>query len=101
MIRQYRVTYDSNDETFIVHWEASALPDMDFRIHKSDIRVFCLEDIKNLVLMNTVKENMKAFNKRDVKGAKVAKKLYAKPFYPLNADFKWLIKDNQIKNCEV
>ena len=50
--------------------------------------------------MNMVEENMKAFTKRDVEGAKEARKLYAKLLYPLNADFKWLIKNNQIKNCE-
>ena len=51
--------------------------------------------------MNTIKENMKAFTKRDVKGAKAARNLYAKLLYPSNADFKWLIKNNQINNCEV
>ena len=40
MIRQYRVTYDSNDETFIVHLEAYALPDIEFRMHKSGLHVF-------------------------------------------------------------
>ena len=51
--------------------------------------------------MNTVEENMKAFTNCDVEGAKVARNLYAKLVYPLNADFKWLIKNNQIKDCEV
>ena len=51
--------------------------------------------------MNTFKENMNAFTERDVKGAKSARKLYAKLLYPSNSDFKWLIKNNQIKNCEV
>ena len=44
---------------------------------------------------------MKAFTKRDIKGEKSARKLYAKLLYPSNADFKWLITNNQIKNCEV
>ena len=47
--------------------------------------------------MNTVEENMKSFTKRDVEGAKAARKLYAKLLYPSNTDFKWLIKNNQIK----
>ena len=54
-----------------------------------------------MVLMNTVEENMKAFTKRDVEGAKAARKLYAKLVFPLHTYFKWLIKNNQIKNCEV
>ena len=51
--------------------------------------------------MNTVEEKMKAFTKRDVEGAKTARKLYAKLVYPSNANFKWLIKNTQIKNSEV
>ena len=66
MIRQYCVTYDSDDETFIVHQEASALPDMEFRMHKLGLHVFYTEDIKNMVLMNTSEENIKEFTKRDV-----------------------------------
>ena len=42
--------------------------------------------------MSTVEENRKAFTKHDAKGAKVARKIYAKLLYPSNADFKWLIK---------
>ena len=53
-----------------------------------------------MVLMNTVEEKMKALTKRDVEGEKSARKLYAKLLYPLNEYFKWLIKNNQIKNCE-
>ena len=47
--------------------------------------------------MNTVEENMKEFTKRDVEGAKAARNLYAKLVYPLNADFKWLIKTTKSK----
>ena len=55
MIRQYRVTYDSDDETSIVHREASALPDMEFKMQKSVLHVFYPEDIQNMVPMNTLK----------------------------------------------
>ena len=54
-----------------------------------------------MVLMNMFEENMKDFTKRDVKGAKSTRKLYAKLLYPSNANFKWLIKNNEIKNCKV
>ena len=73
MIRQYRVTYDSDDKTLILHSEASALPYMEFRMHKTGLHLFYPEDINNLVLMNTVEENMKVFTKHDVEGAKAAK----------------------------
>ena len=73
-IRQYRFTYDSDNQTSIVQQEASSLPDMEFRVHNSDLPVLYPEVIKNLVPMNTVEENMKAFTKRDVEGAKAARK---------------------------
>ena len=101
MISQYRVTYDSNNETFIVHQEISELPDMEFRMHKWGLHVFYPEEINNLALMNTVKDNMKAFTKHDFEEVKAARKLYTKLFYRSNADFKWLINNNQIKNCGV
>ena len=81
----------------IVHREASALPYMEFRMHKSGLHVFYPEDIKNLVLMNTVEENMKAFTNRDVEGTNAARKLYAKLLYPSNVDFKRLIKTTKSK----
>ena len=89
---KYHVTYDSDNETFITHREVSALIDMEFSMHKSGIHVFYLEDINNMVLMNTFEENMKAFTKRDVEGSKAERKLYAKLLYPSKADFKWFIK---------
>ena len=82
MIRRYRVTYDINNHTLIVHRESSALLDMEFRMHKSGIHVFYREEINNLVLMNTVEENMNTYTKRDVEGAKSATKLYTKLSYP-------------------
>ena len=55
MIRQYRVTYESDNETSIVQREAYELPDMEFRMHKLGLYVFYLEDIKNLVLIKHVR----------------------------------------------
>ena len=101
MIRRYHVIYDSDDETFIVHREASVIPDMDFSMNKSVLHVLYPEDIKNMVIINTVEDNMKAFTKRDVKGEKAERKIYAKLLYRMNAGFMWLIKNNQMKNCEV
>jgi hypothetical protein len=36
VIRQYRVTYDSDDKIFIVHRQASGVPNMEFRMHEVD-----------------------------------------------------------------
>ena len=51
--------------------------------------------------MNTVEEKIKAVTKHDVKGVKAERKTYAKLLYPPIADFKWSIKNNQIKNYGV
>ena len=59
---------------------------MEFRMHKSGLHVWYVEDTNNMVLINTVEENMKAFTKRDAEGAKSERKLYAKLLYPSNAD---------------
>ena len=66
-------------------------------------RVFTcsIQKTYNLVLMKTVEENMRVFTKCDAEGAKSSRKLYAKLLYMSNPDFKWSIKNNQIKNCEV
>ena len=40
-----------------------------------------------MVFMNTGSDNMKAFAKKDIKGAKRAKQLYAKLMYPSDKDF--------------
>jgi hypothetical protein len=37
LIKQYRVTYDSHQETFVVHREESGLPAMEFRMHESGL----------------------------------------------------------------
>ena len=70
-------------------------------MQKSGLQVLYPEYMKNMVLMNTVEENMKAFTKHDVKGSKAARNLYAKLLYLSNTDFKWLIKNNHIKNCKL
>jgi hypothetical protein len=40
VIKQYRVTYDSNDQMFVVHREPDGKPDMEFRMHKSGLHYF-------------------------------------------------------------
>ena len=47
MIRQHRVTYESDNKIFTVHWEAYTLPDMDFRMNTPGLHVFYPEDIES------------------------------------------------------
>jgi hypothetical protein len=50
---------------------------------------------------NDVSGNKKSFTKRQIKGAEVARTLYAKLGYPSWKDFRWMISSNQIKDCPV
>jgi hypothetical protein len=71
VIKQYRVTYDSNDQMFVVHREPEGKPDMEFRMHKSELHYF---DPRNseFIFVNTVSENKAGFTKRQIKEAEVA-----------------------------
>ena len=51
--------------------------------------------------METVESNMSLFTKRQIHGAKVARNLQAGLVFPSNADMKWAIQSNLIKDCPV
>ena len=44
MIKKYRITYDSNDEMFVVHRKESGPPNMEFRMHSSGLHVYYQEE---------------------------------------------------------
>ena len=100
LIRQYRVTYDSKDEHFVVHRESAGKPNMLFKMHESGLHYFKPRD-PEFVFVNTVAINKQPFTQREIKRAEVAKALYSKLMYPSLKDFKWVIQSNQIKDCPV
>jgi hypothetical protein len=100
VIKQYRVTYDSNDKMFVVHREPEGKPDMEFRMHKSGLHYFDPRD-SEFIFVKTVSENKAGFMKRQIKEVEVARSLYSKLNYPSWKDFKWIIQSNQIKDCPV
>ena len=61
MTKQYIVTYDSNNETYVVHRREAGLPNMDFQIHSLGIHVYHPnKQIKsNITFINTVPEKIK------------------------------------------
>jgi hypothetical protein len=71
VIKQYRVTYDSNDQMFVVHRELEGKPDMEFWMHKSGLHYFDPRD-SEFIFVNTVSENMAGFTKRQIKEVEVA-----------------------------
>jgi hypothetical protein len=101
LIKQYRVTYDSNNEMFVVHREHVDKPNMEFKMHKSGLHYFNPKDANFTFNINTVSDNKKGFTKRQIKGAEQARTLYATLGYPSIKDFKWVIQSNQIKDCPV
>jgi hypothetical protein len=100
LIKQYRVTYDSRDEMFVVHRKTNNLPNMEFKMHSCGLHYYEPTD-KDFTFINTVDDNKKAFSKRQLKGAELARTLYATLGYPSVKDFKWVIQSNQIKDCPV
>ena len=101
LIKQYHVTYDSNDLSFVVHRESENKPDMEFIMHESGLHYYDPRKRKEFIFINTVSGNKEGFTKRQIKGAEAARALFATLSYPPMKDFKWVIRSNQIKDCPV
>jgi hypothetical protein len=100
MIKQYQVTYDSNDQMFVVHRNLEGKPDMEFWMHESRLHHFDPRD-REFTFINTVSKNKTGFTKRQIKDTQAARSLYSKLNYPSWKDFKWIIWSNQIRDCPV
>ena len=96
----YRITYDCDKALYTVHREPS-YSDIHFEMTEEGLHVFVPEQNVGMAFVNTVSENKERFSKRQLKGAQLAKELYAKLVYPSLKDFKWAITSNQIKDCPV
>jgi hypothetical protein len=100
LIKQYRVTYDSEDQMFVVHREKQNKPNMEFKMHESGLHYYVPQD-KDFIFVNTVSGNKEGFTQRQIKGAERARTLYVTLGYPSIKDFKWIIQSNQITDCPV
>ena len=90
VIKQYRVTYDSDDHTFVVHHKQAGLPNMNFWMHSSGLHFYDPQE-EGLTLLMTVSGNKEGFTKRQIKDAERAQSLYAALSYPSHRDFRWVI----------
>ena len=99
-IALYQVTCDSNEKQFIVHQKEHRKSDMLFKMHSSGLHYWDPSN-KDFNFINTVDGNKAVFTKRQIANADKARELYASLAYPLNADYKWILKSNQIKDCPV
>ena len=100
VIKQCRVTCDSDDQYFVVHRESECKPNMLFKMHPSGLHYFD-PDNKEFMFVNTVKENMKVFTKRQIQRANEARALFRKLGFPSTKDCKWAVMSNQIRDCPV
>ena len=102
VIKQYRVTYDSNNKKFVVYIQDPGLPNTVFLMHSLGLHVYDPKGYgeENMVFMNNVSDNMKVLTKKDTKGSKRAKRMYAKLLYPSDKDFRWVVQNNHIKNFD-
>ena len=99
-ITRYRVTYNSNDMQFIIHWDEQELSNMLFKMHSSGLHYY--DPLREeFTFVNAVSDNMGAFTKGQIASADKASDLYASLVYPSDADYKRILKSNQIKDCPV
>ncbi len=99
---EYDITYDG--DAFIIHRVAKGYSDMVFKPHKSRLHVYDSDDSRGLAshcFMKTVESNMLLFTKGQIHGTNLAHNLQAGLAFPFNADMKWAIQSNLIKDCPV
>jgi hypothetical protein len=101
LIDQYCVTYDSDDMIFFEHRGSESKPNMEFKMHKSGLHYYDLRKDQHLNFVNTVSENKTGFTKWKIKYAEIARNMYKTLSYPSMKDFKWVIRNNQIKDYPV
>ena len=100
----YRITYDSKeDKAFVVHRGDYGMMDLRFVEHESGLHIMERLDGKTSgsTFVQTVKENMKLFTSRQIKGASKARELYELLQCPSEPDFDMTLRTNAIKGCKV
>jgi hypothetical protein len=98
--KQYRVTYDSNDEYFVVHRGLEGKPNILFHMNPCGLNYFDPKD-QDFMFVSTVAENKKEFTKWQIQRAEVTRSLYCKLGFLSMKDYKYVIQMHQIKDCPV
>ncbi len=86
MKKQYRVSYVSSEETFLVHCKAAGLPNLLFKEHGNGLHFFDPRQA-DFAFVETVESNMRLYSKRQVACADKACSLYASLGFPSRKDF--------------
>jgi hypothetical protein len=98
--KTYRVTYDSNDSMFVVHREHKGKPNMHFVQHPSGLHSWT-PGATGMAFVETVAGNKQNYTKRQIKGAEMARALYAAVGYPSRRDFRYAVQMKQIAECPI
>ncbi len=94
MKKQYRATYNSSEDTFLVHREAAGL--LLFKEHGNGLHFFDSRQA-DFAFVETMESNMRLYSKRQVACTDKARSLYASLEFPSQKDFMWILRWNQIK----
>ena len=96
--KQYKVTYDSDLSLFLVHVGDKMLP---FRKSPQGLYYYKPDIVKQVSMVQTVKDNEAFYSRRQIDRAKRARELLHSLGCPSVADLKKIIKMNSIQNCPV
>ena len=67
LTQQYRVTYDSLNQMFIVHREEKNKPNIHFRMHDSGLHLY--DSAKDFTFVTIISDNKKHYSKQQIKAA--------------------------------
>jgi hypothetical protein len=81
MKKQYRVSYESSEETFLVHCKAAGLPNLLFKEHGNGLHFFDPRQV-DFAFVDTVESNMRLYSKWQGACADKACSLYASLGFP-------------------
>jgi hypothetical protein len=96
MKKQYRVMYNSSEETFLVHREAAGLPNLLFKEHGNGLHFFDLRHA-DFAFVEMVESNMQLYSKWQVARGDKARSLYASLGFPSRKDFMWILSQTKSK----
>ena len=98
--RKYRITYDSElDGAFIVH--RPGRKNLKFTQHPGGLHLWHPHSKREVVLVNTVSQNLKRFSRRQIEDAREACALLAKVGYPSERNLKVMIRSGMLHNCPI
>jgi hypothetical protein len=102
LIKIYRVTFDRKVETtFVVHCQQFGLPDLFFKMHLCGLHICYPKKMGEFGFIQTVKDNMKLFSKRQIDGATQAKDLFKKMIFPSTAILRATVSAGGVQGSDV